>query len=166
MTTMPTPLPATAASTAAPVASAAWPDLPARVPPPGLVAELPDRGAVSGWAAPRLARLRRAGRPCQLLRLMVTAVAADDDTAAPDAASQALLLAACAQRLRARVRATDQVARVGDEGFAVLLDGATPAGAQVAAMRLTQVCEGPYRIGERRLALRLQIEVERVLRLV
>lgn len=164
MTTMPRPC--HDASTLPPATAPAWPALPPRVPPPGPVAELPDRAAVAAWAAPRLGRLRRAGRPCQLLRVTVTPLAADGDGGLPDAATCAQLLAACAHRLRARVRATDQVARVGDDGFAVLLDGATPAGAQVAAARLTRACEGPYGIGDRRLTLRLSVELERGLRLV
>lgn len=141
-----------------------------RVPPAGPVALLMDAAALEAWAAARTGRLQRAGRPWQLLRLQARLnPAATGATAAagdPGAATQALLMTACAHRLRSRVRATDHVARVGDAGFAVLLDGAAPAGARAAAARLVPLCEGPYCIGDQRWWLTVSLQAERALSLV
>lgn len=130
-----------------------------RVPPAGAVATLTGWSALDGWQAPRAGHCRRIGRPSRLLRMAVTPVTSPG--LALDAGTLGALMAACAHRLRASVRATDHVARVGDHGMAVLLDGADDAGAQAAAERLQRVCQGPYRIGERRLALRVLVDLER-----
>lgn len=150
---------------------AVWPAVPTvlpRVPPPGPVTLLMDAPALEAWVDARAGRLRRAGRPWQLLHLRAAPAAMPPGMPGerPDETTHALLLAACAHRLRAGVRGTDHVARVGDDGFAVLLDGATRAGARVAADRLLPLCEGPYRIGERRLALRVTLLAVPVLSLV
>ncbi len=137
------------------------------LPPTGPITVLAGWEALAGWAAPRAGRLRRAGRWPHLLRLRATATGAPaTGGASPDAATTALLLDACGHRLRARVRATDALARIGHAGFAVLLDSATTAGAQAAAARLVAMCQGPYRIGERRFALCLEADLERPLRAV
>lgn len=130
-----------------------------RVPPAGAVAMLAGWPALEGWQEPRAGRCRRLGRPSRLLRMAVTPVTSLG--LALDAGTLGALVAACAHRLRASVRATDHVARVGDHGMAVLLDGADDAGAQTAAERLQRVCQGPYRIGEQRLALRVLVDLER-----
>jgi predicted signal transduction protein with EAL and GGDEF domain len=141
------------------LAAVATSDTSQRVPPCGHVALLPGWSALEGWQEPRVGRSRREGRRTRLLRVAVTPVTAPG--LALDAGTLGLLVAACAHRLRASVRATDHVARVGDHGMAVLLDGADDAGAQTAAERLVRVCQGPYRIGERRLALRVLVDLER-----
>lgn len=59
----------------------------------------------------------------------------------------------CASRLRGRVRATDEVVRVGADAFGLLLHGANHAGALAAGMRLGLVCSGSYRVGHHALVL-------------
>lgn len=122
------------------------------------MATLAGWAALEDWREPRAGRCRRLGRTSRLLRVAVTPVMPAGQPL--DASVLGPLLAACAHRLRASVRATDHVARVGDHGMAVLLDGADDAGAQAAADRLVRICQGPYRIGDQRLALRVLVDVE------
>jgi GGDEF domain-containing protein len=122
-----------------------------RVAPPGPVSALGAASELDSWLATRIGRCRRQRRPWSLLQLFATPVTPAGGTLEEALRSQ--LLAACAHRLRANVRATDQVARIGLQEIAVLLDGAGPAGAQAAAARLVRVCEGPYRIDVHRLEL-------------
>ena len=145
-------------SVAPPAAQNASNDAAARVPPPGPIALLPSWSALDGWREPRAGRCRRLGRSTRLLRVAVTPSTTPGHPL--DAQVLARLVAACAHRLRASVRATDHVARIGEHGMAVLLDGADDAGAQAAADRLVRVCQGPYRIDDRRLVLRVLVDLE------
>lgn len=156
--TLPNPAAEADAGPGDPVRASAAP----RVPPPGPIAALADWSALEGWREPRAGRCRRLGRPTRLLRVAVTPIMSPGQPLAAD--PLAALVQACAHRLRASVRATDHVARVGDHGMAVLLDGADDAGAQTVADRLVRVCQGPYRIGVQRLTLRVMVDIEQVRR--
>ncbi|RVT49782.1 hypothetical protein [Rubrivivax albus] len=142
-------------SVAPPVAQNASNDAAARVPPPGPIALLSSWSALDGWREPRAGRCRRLGRSTRLLRVAVTPATVPGHPL--EAPVLARLVAACAHRLRASVRATDHVARIGEHGMAVLLDD---AGAQAAADRLVRVCQGPYRIDDQRLVLRVLVDLE------
>lgn len=63
------------------------------------------------------------------------------------------LLQAAGQRLRHRVRGTDEVVQVGKQGFAVLLKAAGQAEVHVVEQRLKQALTGAYGVAERRLYL-------------
>jgi GGDEF domain-containing protein len=130
-----------------------------RVVPPGPVSALGGEAELDSWLAPRISRCRRQRRPWSLLQVVATPVTPAAGVLDPALRSQ--LLAACAHRLRANVRATDQVARIGLQEIVVLLDGAGPAGAQAAAARLVRVCQGPYRIDTHRLELCVTVTLER-----
>lgn len=134
-----------------PAEADAFPALP-RVPPAAPVPHLPDGAALDAWFVQNGARHRRLGR--STLALRAVAVAGDP---ALDAETHAALMRACARRLRSRVRATDEVVSVGADAFGVLLVGApSHAGAMVAA-RLAQACAHPFGVGDRLLALRLEV---------
>lgn len=129
-----------------------------RVPPPGPMTRLEAWHQVDTWLEPRIGRCRRQGRVFSVLRVVATPMTPRSGPLDTERLGQ--LLAACAHRLRASVRATDHVARVGEHGVAVLLDGATATGARAAAERLVRVCQGPYRIQDERLELCVMIDLD------
>lgn len=114
--------------------------------------------ALAGCLAPHLRRCRMLERPCSVLRIETTPVTPLDGLLSTEL--RLALVSACALRLRAAIRANDQLARVGDRGIAILLDGASMAGARVATARLVALCEQPYRIDRRLLHLCLRVEFE------
>ncbi len=70
-----------------------------------------------------------------------------------------LLLIAVAQRLDACVRAEDTVARLGGDEFVVVLDGADPAAADLAAERMTEALRRPVDAGGHELPIRASIGI-------
>jgi diguanylate cyclase (GGDEF)-like protein len=63
---------------------------------------------------------------------------------APDAETHDSVIQAVSQRLRNRVRGSDEVVRVGEHSFAVLLMAAGPLEADLVEQRLTQAVRGAY----------------------
>lgn len=109
-------------------------------PPVAVCSDLP--AAVASLDS-LLGRCRRQARTAAVL--WVDLVVSDPDTGRS-------LLQAMGQRLRHRVRATDSVMQLGNEGFVVVLvDAGAPAAAGVRE-RLLDVLQGPYRVGRAHLA--------------
>ena len=70
-----------------------------------------------------------------------------------------LLLIAVAQRLNACVRAEDTVARLGGDEFVVVLDGADPAVADLAAQRMIEALRAPVLADGHELPIRASIGI-------
>ncbi|MFC7274225.1 putative bifunctional diguanylate cyclase/phosphodiesterase [Paractinoplanes rhizophilus] len=70
-----------------------------------------------------------------------------------------LLLIAVAQRLDACIRAEDTVARLGGDEFVVVLDGADPAAADLAAERMIEALRPPVLAGGHELPIRASIGI-------
>jgi diguanylate cyclase (GGDEF)-like protein len=70
-----------------------------------------------------------------------------------------LLLIAVAQRLAGCIRAEDTVARLGGDEFVVVLDGATPAAADLAAQRMIEVLRQPVHADGHELPIRASIGI-------
>lgn len=62
-----------------------------------------------------------------------------------------------AQRLRNRVRNTDEVVRVGDVGYAVVLPGAGQAEADLIERRLCHALQGTYGLPERQMRVMMKV---------
>lgn len=72
------------------------------------------------------------------------------------------LLIAVAQRLRAAVRKTDLVARIGGDEFVILRDGAgAPTGAEAFAQHLIQSLTRPYAIDQRLISIGASVGLAR-----
>ncbi|MBV8033501.1 diguanylate cyclase [Roseateles sp.] len=89
----------------------------------------------------RLARCRRDGEQMALLWIELAPV---PSPVADAAGTTAELLRTAGLRVRNRVRGTDEVVQVGEQGFAVLLPGAGGAEAALVALRLKQTLSGAY----------------------
>jgi predicted signal transduction protein with EAL and GGDEF domain len=74
-----------------------------------------------------------------------------------DSQPAAALLEAVGARLRARVRASDLVVQLGEEGFGVLLLGAARADVPAVQTRLQRALNGPYALDEGLQNVRLRI---------
>ena len=70
-----------------------------------------------------------------------------------------LLLIAVAQRLNACIRAEDTVARLGGDEFVVVLDGADPAAADLAAQRMIEALRAPVLADGHELPIRASIGI-------
>jgi diguanylate cyclase (GGDEF)-like protein len=70
-----------------------------------------------------------------------------------------LLLIAVAQRLDACIRAEDTVARLGGDEFVVVLDGADPAAADLAAQRMIEALRAPVLADGHELPIRASIGI-------
>lgn len=114
--------------------------------------------ALASCLAPHVHRCRAQERPHSVLRITITPVTPPDGPIT--APVRLLLVSACALRLRAAIRSVDQIARVGDTGIAILLDGTSAVGASAAAGRLVKLCELPYRIDRQQLEVCLQIDLD------
>lgn len=91
----------------------------------------------------RLARCRRAGEQLAMLWIEL------DPLPSPRAAAgdqRAELMRTASLRVRNRVRGTDEVVQVGQQGFAVLLPGAGAAEAELVALRLRRTLTGAYEL--------------------
>lgn len=100
---------------------------------------LPDAGHFAGLIERQLASCRRFGGS-----LAVLVIAPAEPLLPPQLAQR--LLHVVGQRLRARVRASDQVVRIGDDRFGVVLLDAGEAQAAVVHARLDRMLRGPYGI--------------------
>ena len=117
----------------------------------GYTPALPRVGSLAELAphlSRRLARCRRAGE--QLAMLWIELDPLPSPRTDPDEQRDALLRTA-SLRVRNRVRGTDEVVQVGQQGFAVLLPGAGSAEAGMVALRLRRTLTGAYEL-EGRLA--------------
>ncbi|MFN3303855.1 MAG: hypothetical protein ACK44A_09065 [Roseateles sp.] len=94
----------------------------------------------------RLALCRRAGGVMTLLWIEMELLGGPQPGAAPDAE----LMRAAGLRLRNRVRGTDEVVQVAGLGFAVLLQAAGDATAELVEQRLQQALTGAYGVDDRR----------------
>lgn len=97
----------------------------------------------------RLSRCRRAGERLALLWIELEPLPAPRAEAAP--ALRRALLRTASLRVRNRVRGTDEVVQVGEQGLAVLLLGAGAPEAALVANRLRYTLTGAYEL-EGRLA--------------
>jgi len=95
---------------------------------------MPNRRAITERALNELARARRHGTPFALAVIDVDGFKGVNDTIGHTAGDA--VLRQIAQRLAARVRASDDAGRWGGEEFLVLLPGAAPAEALRAGERL------------------------------
>lgn len=117
----------------------------------GYAPALPMVGSLAELApylSRRLVRCRRAGEQLALLWIELDPLPSPR-TDATDVTAE--LLRTASLRARNRVRGTDEVVQVGEQGFAVLLPGAGSAEAALVAPRLRQTLTGAYEL-EGRLA--------------
>ena len=108
-----------------------------------------EAGPVLSAIDRHLAVARRTGQHLAVLMVRMVPPPAADGAAAPDPL-QALALA-FGQRLRARVRSTDTVLRLGREEWVALLQPCRHVGALAARQRLLAVLAEPYQLGADRL---------------
>lgn len=101
-----------------------------------------------------LARARRQAATLAVLRLGADGVLGPGGQPAAPALVQRVL-AECAHRLCSRVRATDQVVRLGADAFGVVLVGANETAARAVSLRLMLAGGGLYRLGEQLFDLQL-----------
>lgn len=101
------------------------------------------------------ARCRRSNERLALLWVEVDAMGTRGEILSD--ADRAGLLLVASQRLRNRVRGTDEVAQVGDSAFAVLLLAAGPLEADIVEERLQQALRGSYGVDERVMHLGVRI---------
>jgi GGDEF domain-containing protein len=103
--------------------------------------------AFSSLVESHLARARRQATTLAVLRLGVDGVLGPGaQPAAPEYAQR--VLAECGHRLCSRVRATDQVVRIGADAFGVVLVGANETAARAVSLRLMLAGGGLYRLGD------------------
>lgn len=104
----------------------------------------------------RRAQCRRARSPLALLQLQLLDLTQWEQRLGP--APVRGLCGEVGQRLKHRVRDTDEVLLLGEGRYAVLLPGAAPADAAVVEARLREVLAAPYRIGPLLLTPRLAVQ--------
>ncbi|MDY7088162.1 MAG: EAL domain-containing protein [Actinomycetota bacterium] len=107
-------------------------------------------------------RLRRAveatdGRPVAVALIDLDDFKEVNDTLGHEVGDQ--LLIAVAQRLNGCVRAEDTVARLGGDEFVVVLDGADPAAADLAAQRMIEALKAPVLADGHELPIRASIGI-------
>lgn len=105
----------------------------------------PDALAPDGPLAELAARCRRQRPPYVLLEARFRLAPTASAGLTPEAL--ATVEAACARRLRSRLRSDDEVHALGALAFAVLLRRATPAAADAVAERLQRLCSAPDWLG-------------------
>lgn len=103
--------------------------------------QLPSLAELGPYLSRRLAQCRRSGEQLVMLWIEVSPLPAP--TGPANEATKELLRVA-GRRVRNRVRGTDEVVQVGEEGFAVLLMAAAGASAALVAQRLKQALNGAY----------------------
>lgn len=103
----------------------------------------------------RRAQCRRARAPLALLRIQLDDLPAWR-TQHGDATMRSLV-GEMGQRLRHRVRDSDEVLSCAGDSFAVLLPGAGASEAAIVSLRLQAALGSPYRIGSRLIAPTLRI---------
>lgn len=106
----------------------------------------------------RRVQCRRVRSPLALLHLRVLDLAEWQQRLG--AASVCGLCGEVGQRLKHRVRDTDEVLQLGDGAYAVLLPGAAPAEAAVVEARLRAALAEPYRLGTLLLSPRVSVTQE------
>lgn len=98
---------------------------------------------------------RREGEPLALLWVEIEAL--ESPGSAMGAVERDSLVRTASQRLRNRVRNVDEVVRVGNQGFAVLLMAAGAREAAIAAQRLLQSLRGTYGVDGRQLQVAVRL---------
>ena len=138
-----------------------------------LIANEPPASARNGFTAPlprmdslaalglrlsrQFAQCRREGGQLALLWVEMD-VLEQPDSALGEAARDDLVQAA-SQRLRNRVRGSDEVLRMGPQCFAVLLMAAGTGEADIAERRLLQTVRGNYGVDDRLMQVGVRIGV-------
>jgi len=102
----------------------------------------------------RLAQCRRAGEQMAMLWIEVAPLPAPTG---PTSEANAELLRVAGRRVRNRVRSTDEVVQISEEGFAVLLMAADSAGATLVSVRLKQALTGAYGLDGQRAYLAVAV---------
>ena len=118
-----------------------------------------NRTGLVEHAAPALARARRSGAPVTAVFLDLDRFKPINDRHGHDAGDA--VLCACARRLRAAVRESDVVARVGGDEFVVLAEQLTEADASALGGRLTAAVEQPTPWQEQELRVAVSAGVAR-----
>ncbi len=120
--------------------------------------DLPNRLLFSEHVSPELAQARRQSRPLAVLFLDLDHFKVINDTLGHSAGDQLLL--EVARRLRAAVRQTDTVARVGSDEFTILLaELASPVDATRVAEKLLQAVSTPLLLAGRELSVTASIGI-------
>lgn len=121
---------------------------------------MPDRRGdhLAARITHRRAQCRRDRSPLALLQLQVHDLPAWQERLGPGVVRG--WCGEVVQRLKRRVRDTDEVLQLDDGSYAVLLPGASPADAAAVAARLQEALSAPYRIGPLLLAPRLTVAHE------
>lgn len=104
-----------------------------------------------------LATAQRNGSPCSLLYIDIDRFKAINDSHGHSTGDA--LLAAVAGRMRARLRASDLIARFGGDEFVVLLPSTGKSQAGQVAQTLIEVLSEPFQLGEVRLPVSASIGV-------
>lgn len=102
----------------------------------------------------RLAQCRRAGEQMAMLWIEVAPLPAPTG---PATEANAELMRVAGRRVRNRVRSTDEVVQISEEGFAVLLMAADAAGATLVSVRLKQALTGAYGLDGQRAYLAVAV---------
>jgi len=120
--------------------------------------DLPNRLLFTEHLSPELAQARRQSRPLAVLFLDLDHFKVINDTLGHAVGDQLLL--EVAQRIRAGVRQTDTVARVGSDEFTILLaELASPVDATRVAEKLLRAVSSPVVLGGRELSLTASIGI-------
>jgi diguanylate cyclase (GGDEF)-like protein len=120
--------------------------------------DLPNRLLFSEHLSPELAQARRQSRPLAVLFLDLDHFKVINDTLGHAVGDQ--LLKEVAQRLKAGLRESDTVARVGGDEFAVLLpELASPADAAMIAEKLLRLVASPVTLAGRELSVTASVGI-------
>jgi diguanylate cyclase (GGDEF)-like protein len=120
--------------------------------------DLPNRLLFTEHLSPELAQARRQSRPLAVLILDLDHFKVINETLGYAVGDQ--LLQEVAQRLRAALRETDTVARVGSDEFAVLLpELSNPVDATLIASKLLGLVAGPVQLAGRELSMTASIGI-------
>lgn len=103
----------------------------------------------------QLGECRRSHEPLGLLSIVIDRIAGADGV--PSIAHQDAVMVEVGQRLRSRLRATDQVMWQGEREFVVTLPATQLDGVQAVQQRLTQHLGGAYRIEQALLIVSLRV---------
>jgi len=117
--------------------------------------QLADTAELAALVGRQLASCRRYGTRLAVLVIAVDALAQRHGVL--EAPVMKALLQAMGARLRGRLRGTDLVAQLGEQGFGVVLLGAASADVPAVQARLRKALSGPYGIEEQLLYVGLRI---------
>ncbi|MDC8784901.1 diguanylate cyclase domain-containing protein [Roseateles koreensis] len=125
-------------------------------PPSRVVVALPDKAALAQLLHRELLSSRRFGAEPALLLIAPHSLHRDGPQEISDLQRGAVLVA-LGDRLRARVRARDVVARVGQDLFAVILQNMAQVKPLLVQQRLARQLGGTYEVQQQGIALSLRM---------